>query len=139
MTSFEEVISLFLFKIRDNEIPELDDDVFETKMIQIIKNAVGRIMQECETLYSKLKVDYEKKTFGELDDYEKKIIVDFMILEYLKGFILDTDKLKQIMTDKAFSVFSQANKLSTLNEIYKDLENEALSGAYRYEIKNKRK
>lgn len=139
MTSFEEIISLFLFKIRDNEIPELDDDVFETKMIQIIKNAVGRIMQECETLYSKLKVDYEKKTFGELDDYEKKIIVDFMILEYLKGFILDTDKLKQIMTDKAFSVFSQANKLSTLNEIYKDLENEALSGAYRYEIKNKRK
>lgn len=139
MTSFEEIISLFLFKIRDNEIPELDDDVFETKMIQIIKNAVGRIMQECETLYSKLKVDYEKKTFGELDDYEKKIIVDFMVLEYLKGFILDTDKLKQIMTDKAFSVFSQANKLSTLNEIYKDLENEALSGAYRYEIKNKRK
>lgn len=139
MTSFEEIISLFLFKIRDNEIPELDDDVFETKMIQIIKNAVGRIMQECETLYSKLKVDYEEKTFGELDDYEKKIIVDFMVLEYLKGFILDTDKLKQIMTDKAFSVFSQANKLSTLNEIYKDLENEALSGAYRYEIKNKRK
>lgn len=139
MTSFEEIISLFLFKIRDNEIPELDDDVFETKMIQIIKNAVGRIMQECETLYSKLKVDYEEKIFGELDDYEKKIIVDFMILEYLKGFILDTDKLKQIMTDKAFSVFSQANKLSTLNEIYKDLENEALSGAYRYEIKNKRK
>ena len=112
MTTFDEVYTSFLYKVRDREIPQLDIEVLEDKLTEIVRNTMGRLAQECNSLYSKLNVNYDDKTFGvELDDYERELS-SVHVLEYLSGFILDTDKLKQIMTDKALKSFHKQTSLA---------------------------
>ena len=49
MTRFEELFTSFLYKIRDYEIPKLDESALEAKMTEMIRNAIGRLAQECNS------------------------------------------------------------------------------------------
>lgn len=67
-----------------------------------------------------------------LSDFEISVIVKLMIVEYLKPLILSTEILKQALSDKDFRIYSQANQLREMSQLYAKLKKEAKSAITEY-------
>lgn len=60
-----------------------------------------------------------------ISEFELLIIVNLMLVEYLKTITLSTEVLKQSLSDKDFRIYSQANQLRELNLLYRLFQRES--------------
>lgn len=115
MTSYSEIIEVFLNKITDMDLPRFDDLVRESIIINYMKSACTKFAKVCEVdLYDRN--DVEKCFNSVLDDEIIDIITENMLVEWLKPKVLFTDNLANVLNTKDFSMYSPANMLKELRE-----------------------
>ena len=115
MTSYLEIIEVFLNKITDMDLPRFDDLIRESIIIGYMKSACTKFAKVCEVdLYNRN--DVEKCFNSVLDDEIIDIITENMLVEWLKPKVLFTDNLSNVLNTKDFSMYSPANMLKELRE-----------------------
>lgn len=121
-TQVEEVFDAFLQKITDYSFANnLSDEELEEKLHGLLKTAIRQFRKCRKSL--KLKKDpitSEIDFAEELDGMEIEILSYLMIVEHLNAKVVSSEGLEQVLTDKDFKVYSQANQLQNVEQIRKN-------------------
>lgn len=123
MTLYSEVFTLFINKITDHNLIQLEEDKVEEICCMYLKSAITKF-KKCKTDLSK-RDDSAKVFLNTLRDAEQEILANLLIVEWLTPKIQNTTNLKQYMGDTDFKFFSQANHLDALNRIRTTAKEEA--------------
>lgn len=109
-TSYTTIYDLFLAKISDFNLPELEDDELETYCNTILTSALTRVRTIEHDLSSR-----DKRGFTEdLNDTEKEVIACQMVVEWADGQLNNTQLTHMFVGTKDESMASQANHLNAL-------------------------
>lgn len=123
MTQYSELNALFLSKISDYSFLNLTTEQLEGQLEQLMKSAISRF-RFCKSDLTKR--DATLKQFNvTLTDTEQEVIVALMIVEYLKPKIVTSEILKQSLSSRDYSMYSQANHLKELTSLYQVMKAEA--------------
>jgi hypothetical protein len=115
MTSYSEIIEVFLNKITDMDLPKFDDITRDSIVIGFMKSACTKFAKVCEiNLYDRNEA--EKCFNNVLDEEIIDIITENMLVEWLKPKVLFSDNLSNVLNTKDFSMYSPANMLKELRE-----------------------
>lgn len=129
-TPFEEVFDVFLSKITDYEILKLEEEEINEELEMVLRKAFSRFVT-----IKKCRLDKELKEFTrELTDLEINIIATFMLSEWLKPKIYAISLLKQSLSSKDYSMYSQANHLKELIDLKTVTDKDAHYWMNRYNI-----
>jgi len=122
MTTLSDIYDSFLSKIADYNLASLVDTDLKDELFGYFKPARAKFYK-CKKV---LDLKDDSLTFvEELSDYEIEIIVQLMLVEYMKPLILTSEITKQALSDKDFKIWSQANHLRELNLLYRLFQKEA--------------
>lgn len=111
-TKFEEIYKLFLGSIQDYHLrdlfatdPEVADDMLETYLTKAVVN-----FRNCtKNIYD---LDMVNKAFRcELDIEEKKIVCDYMLIEWLNFVINNITQMNATLNDTDFTHYSEEKNL----------------------------
>jgi len=108
-TPFEEVYTLFLAQLDDNELYLLPDEELEENlegwlMLAIPSfHACRKNIEDVDTIFKEFKV--------ELDLTEKVILAKYMVIEYLRPKILYQQAVSDELISKDYKIWSPANML----------------------------
>lgn len=120
-TPFTTVYDSFLMKVKDYSFLNLTDPEFVTLLNKIMVLSIPKVSKF-------LKTDTNSKTstdFGNtLLDLEVEIIATQMVVEWLSPTINTSEIIKQVMTDKDFKIYSQANHLEQLIKLRNEMKDE---------------
>lgn len=109
-TSYATIYDLFLGKISDFDLPQLEDDELEAYCGVILSSALTRL----RTIEHDLSLR-DDAGFGEdLNDTEKEVIACQMVVEWADGQLNNTQLTHMFVGTKDESMASQANHMSTL-------------------------
>jgi hypothetical protein len=123
-TSFEDIYMNFLMKITDYNYLELSEEEVEDDLYKYLKSASVNFRQCQHDLLENM--DVNAKTFTvDLNYYEIEILSILMVIEYLTPHIVATENLKQLIGNREFKFYSQANLLSELTKLRRMLRLEA--------------
>ena len=138
-TKLEVVYDAFLQKITDyNFANNLTDEEVEEKLLGLLRTAT-RNFRKCK---KDLSFDDANIIFvSELNGIEIEILASLMVVEYLTAKVVSTEGLEQVLNDKDFKIYSQANQLSNVEQIRKNFRamSTKLITEYLYEEKVNRK
>lgn len=132
MTEFSTIYGLFLSKIHDYSILQMEEaDLEET---------LGGYLYSATASFPNCRKDLDNTTdtgfIEELSNIEIDIIVSLMLVEYMKPIINNTSNLSKELTDREFRSYSQANHLKELTSLYQMLMSEAESKKSRYSYRD---
>lgn len=121
-TQIEEVYDAFLQKIKDYSFAvNLTDEELEEKLMGLLKTAVRQFRKSRTSLKIKQEPITFKSDFEEvLDGMEIEILSHLMIVEYMNAKVISSEGLEQVLTDKDFKIYSQANQLQNVEQIRKN-------------------
>lgn len=69
---------------------------------------------------------------GDLTDLEIEILSLLMLVEYFKQIMIRNETLEQAVGDSDFNIYSQANHINQLKDMYKELKREVNTEVGRY-------
>lgn len=127
-TPFSEPINIFLMKISDLKIVSLPDAERNEIVNNVLKIACSRIRR---TVFKTTGTDLYKLNddntgfYENLDDDLINIISEFMVVEWLKPYVLDSENLQNCLSTSDFNNYSPANLLKELGNVYKSSLKEA--------------
>ena len=131
LTDFADIYKLFLSKITNYEFLYYTEEELEDCFIDYLRTALARFVQ------LEITPDYTTKTFDrELTHLEQDIITTFMITHWLSGYINSVSLLKQSLSSKDFSFYSQSQHLKQAIDLRNLTEKEATYWAGRYSLIN---
>ena len=107
----------FLNKITDDLLLTMTDENLE-KTIDMYRNSASIRFKQCDK-FSSLN-DELKQYDSTFTDEEIEIVANLMVLEWLKQRVNSIELLKQSMSTKDYSMYSQANHLEVLIKLRKD-------------------
>jgi hypothetical protein len=122
-TPYTDVYEFFLSKISDYSFLKLTDEEIEEDLLIYLKTAIAD--------FDVSKVDLSKRDeilrqFDEdLSDKEKDILARLMVVSYLKPRIITSENYKLAMSDSDYKIYSQANHIKEIMNIYKSMKSEA--------------
>jgi hypothetical protein len=123
MTPFSELQDLFSSVQTDYEhlsLPtETQDEIFDGWLL----NAIGEFDNCKEDLYDR---DMELRQFNvTLSDKSKKVLVKYILVEWLNPKLYNIENLKNYMTNKDFNQFSPSAMLKEIRETHNKAFKEA--------------
>lgn len=126
-TSLSEIYDVFLSKISDYSFlsPDVTAQEIDEELFGYFKSAKTKFHKCKNSLNTRMNELGEQEVESDLTDYEIEVIAKLMIVEYMTPQILSTEVIKQSLSDKDFKIYSQANQLRELKELYKLLQKEA--------------
>lgn len=120
-TLYTEIYGSFLSKISDYSFINLTEGEIESQLFDYLRSSIPK--------FRNCKVDLSNRTefefIEQLSDEEIEILSSLMVVEFLKPKIVSSDLYKQVMTDKEYRFYSQANHLEQLQNTYKLFKKEA--------------
>jgi len=123
-TSYQDVYSRFLSKITDYNFLNLTENEIEYHLEKFLKSSIVKF-RYCNKLSDR---DDSIKSFNEtLTDEEQEILSVLMCVEYLSPKILTDDLLKQTLSSKDYTLYSQANHIKEVRSIKDSYQKEASS------------
>jgi len=132
-TPYSNVYNLFLAKISDYSFANMTQEELESIMHDYLKVAAGYFDYYCS---QNLDMDDTNQQFlSTLTSEEENILSLLMVVEYLKSQLLSAEKLRMFLSDKDYKIYSQANHIRELKELYDSLRNEAEGLISRYTFK----
>jgi hypothetical protein len=72
-----------------------------------------------------------------LSDQEKDILASLMLVEYLRSRVVTSDNYKIALSDADFKMYSQANHIKEVKDLYKEMRSEANKQMNAYSYYNK--
>ena len=122
-TPYQTIFDVFINKITDYDFLSLDTADIEEILTKYIKSALVKFKVCKKDLSDR---DDNIKTFNiTLTEEEVEILATLMVVEWLSPKINAIELLKQSLSTKDFSMYSQANHLKELRELKKDMRNES--------------
>lgn len=121
-TPYIDVYEFFLSKISDYSFLKLTDEEIEEDLLIYLKTAIAD--------FDVSKVDLSKRDeilrqFDEdLSDKEKDILARLMVVSYLKPRIITSENYKLAMSDSDYKIYSQANHIKEIMNVYKSMKSE---------------
>lgn len=120
-TPYYVIDNSFLNKISDYYLLDMEDEDAQ-ELIDGYRNSASVKFKKCKKLLNK---DDELRQYNDtLTDEEIEILSNLMVLEWLKPQINSMDLLKQSMSTKDYTIYSQANHLEALMQLKKDIKAE---------------
>lgn len=117
-TPYSVIDNSFLNKITDDLLLTLSDEGLE-KIIDMFRVSASVKFKQCNKLSDR---DNDLREYNQtLTDEEIEIVANLMVLEWLKQRINSIEILKQTMSTKDYSQYSQANHLNSLVLLRKDI------------------
>lgn len=107
----------FLSKITDDLLLTMTDESLE-KTIDNYRNSAGVKFKKCPKLLDK--DDVLRQYNSTLTDEEIEILANLMVLEWLRQRINSIELLKQSMSTRDYSMYSQANHIDSLIKLRKE-------------------
>lgn len=133
-TPYNDIYAYFLLKVNDYSFANMDQSDLEDMLKDYLKVAVSKFAP-----YSNVKLDRDDTSnqfYNDLSDEEKNILATLMVVEYLQSKLLTSDLLQQMLSDKDYRIYSQANQIKELRLLYSqmkaDAENLITKYSYRY-------
>jgi len=133
-TYLSEVYEMFLTSISDYQLASRDNEEIKEDLWVWFKKAKPQFYK-CKKPLELLEDENGEKYFGyidkngnsvdvKLDDFEILILSNLMVVEYLKPYIVSSDTINMAVGDKDFKIFSQANHMRELSDLYNMLKKE---------------
>lgn len=117
-TPYFEIYDLFLQKINDISIAQKTDSQIEELLEGYLKSAIGKFYLCKKDLSNR---DNIVKQFNvDLDDMEKEILANLMVIEWIQPKLYNVSLLRQTMATKDFKIYSQANHIEELINLKND-------------------
>ena len=117
-TELAVVYEAFLQKITDyNFANNMTDEEVDERLRGLLRTAI-RNFRKCK---KDLSFDEAGIIFvSELNGMEIEILANLMVVEYVNAKVISTESLEQVLNDKDFKIYSQANQLSNVEQIRKN-------------------
>lgn len=140
-TNIVEVYSSFLRKMADYKFSmgsEEDRDYIEGTLYGYFISARAEFMQCPKDLSTNKDSSIEDIKANEifinskLNNIEVEILSTLMLIEYFKPVMIRNETLEQALGDSDFNIYSQANHINQLKDLYKELKREANVKISRY-------
>lgn len=123
-TSYTEIIDRFLSTVSEYMLLNMTDEERYEMLSSYIINAATQFDSTC--IYDLRDRDNELGQFNTtLPDEEIDILVDLMRVEWLKHKLYNSEKLRNGMSTKDYTVFSPANLLNEIRTTYQDARDTA--------------
>ena len=121
MTSFDDVIALFLSKITTfEEFLNLTEEELSEEFTIALKSAMAKFINKKDIV-----ADYEGRIFNRtLTDLEQEIISLGMVLAWITPKVNNIELMKPMLSSKDYTVFSQANHLKEMKDMKDIAEND---------------
>ena len=132
-TSYEDIYGVFLSKITDYSILDYDDNTFNMEMMSYLNSACARFdsFEKANTR------DELMEEFTETLSYiEIEILANLMLLSWITPKINNIELLKLALSSKDYSMYSQANQLTSLINLRKTINRECQYLMQKYSQKN---
>lgn len=114
MTTLIEVYELFLSRIKDRDLALMAEEEMLEQLDMYVKVSLGRCIPIDD-------VDIVGDSFNrELTYLEKDLISLGMVLEWITPKILNADNMRNRVSDKDYSIFSQAKFITAMRELKED-------------------
>lgn len=133
-TQITKVYSSFLRKLSDYKfsvINEQDREYTEETLYGYYISARAEFVQCRKNLStnrdgSELYIEAEKIFIEDsISDKEIEILSILMLVEYFKPIMIRNETLEQALGDSDFNIYSQANHINQLKDLYRELKREA--------------
>lgn len=133
VTYFEEVFDSFLSKITTfDEYLSLTEEELNEELAMLLKKSLAKFINKKDII-----CNYDMESFNRvLDDLEIEIISFGMVDEWLSPKINNIELLKQSLSSKDFTLYSQANHLKELLELKSKAESDFQYWIGRYSMNN---
>lgn len=115
-TPFNDVFDNFLMKVHDYSFLDLTENELEDDFTKYLRSACVKFRQCDKDLLQAFNVEAEQFSV-DLNYYEIEILATLMIIEYLTPKIVSSENLKQIIGNREFKFYSQANQLQELTRL----------------------
>ncbi len=121
-TSYEDIYARFTPKVTDYSYLNLVEDEIEDTLETFLKSSIIKF-RYCDKLSDR---DETLKQFNEdLTDEEQEILAILMSVEFLTPKLLTDDLLKQTLSSKDYSLYSQANHIKEIRQLRDVFQKEA--------------
>lgn len=122
-TPYTEVYEYFLSKISDYSFLNLTDQELEDDLRIYLRTSISNF----DTAKSDLSNRDEilKQFSDDLSDKELDILSNLMVVAYLKSKLITSETYKLAMSDNDYKIYSQANHIKELSNLYKAMQTEA--------------
>lgn len=126
-TKFGEVFGAFLNRINDYDYAnKLSKEDLDYVLTTFLESSVATFNEASGEEYDDFLLDKEAKMFDrELKRIEIDILAHLMVVEYLKPNLYTTELLRQVLSDRDYKVYSQANQMNQLKDLYELTKREA--------------
>lgn len=135
-TKFTDVYDVFLNKINDYDYAtKLEEKDLKFVLDTFLKQAVAKInLRLGEDVEDFVYDAAESKFLNDIGDIGIDLVSQFMITEYFKPNLYTTELLRQALNDRDYKMFSQANQINQMKDLYNNTrsENNALLTSYSY-------
>lgn len=126
-TKFDEVFAAFLNRISDYDYAnKLSKDDLVYVLTTFLESSVATFNEASGEEYDDFLLDKENQVFDrELKRIEIDILAHLMVVEYLKPNLYTTELIRQVLSDRDYKVYSQANQMNQLKDLYEVTKREA--------------
>lgn len=133
MTSYTDVFNIFLNKISDIKLLDMNDTDIEQMLTSWMTSAISK-MKKCKSDLS-IRDDEIQVFNNDLLDIEKEIIATGMVKEWLEPQLNSTLYISQFFGGKEEKFYAQANQLEKLQALSRKVQLEArkLARDYSYQ------
>lgn len=130
-TYFEDIFAVYLSKITTfDEYISLTEEELNTELKMLLRNSLSKFISK-----TNLVVDYDMECFNrELEDLEIEILACGMVVAWLTPKINNIELLRQSLSSKDFTFYSQANHLKEIRELKSDAEKDFQYWMGRYDL-----
>lgn len=136
-TPYSVIYASFLSKINDYSFLQLTQNDIDQIMLGWMNDSIAEFYR-CKTDLTKrddtvVQPDNSLGQFNlNLSALEIKIISSLMVVEYLKPRVVDTQTMKQMLSDSDFKMYSQANQIEVLLKLYAKMQSDVETTMMRY-------
>ena len=125
-SSFLRKLSDYKFSVTDEDDREYIEETFygfymsaRAEFVQCRKDlSTNRDDSDDYIVASKILIN------SKLNDKEVEILAMLMLVEYFKPIIIRNETLEQSLGDSDFNIYSQANHINQLKDLYKEIKRE---------------
>ena len=112
-TTLQDVYDSFLSKITDYDYLKLSEEDLNEELAMKLKSAIAKFI-----IADDIKINEMTEQFNrELSYLEIEILAYGMVLSWVEPLVNNVETMKQRLSSKDFSVYSQAKHLAELNEV----------------------
>ena len=112
-TTLQDVYDSFLSKITDYDYLKLSEEDLNEELAMKLKSAIAKFI-----IADDIKINEMTEQFNrELSYLEIEILAYGMVLSWVEPLVNNMETMKQRLSSKDFSVYSQAKHLAELNEV----------------------